>query len=74
MNVKRNLMYSNSFPNGTNNVSGYQSSYDKATKQLDDVSAYFGLSFSHRQKINNPVSGDPGQLDILTEITKLLYS
>jgi len=61
------------FPNGTNNVSGYQSSYDKATKQLNDISEYFGLSFAHRQKINNPAAGGNGQLNLLDEINKMLH-
>ena len=60
------------FPNGTNNISGYQSSYDKATKQLNDVSEYFGLSFSHRQKINNPTAG-PQQLSLLDQISEMLH-
>lgn len=61
------------FPNGTNNVSGYQSSYDKATKQLDSISEYFGLSFTHRQKINNPVANNSGQLSLIDQINEMLH-
>jgi hypothetical protein len=60
------------FPNGTNNVSGYQTSYEKATKQLTDISEYFGLSFTHRQKINSPEAGDPNQLNLLDQIKEVL--
>ncbi|OCK44360.1 hypothetical protein BA195_06700 [Tenacibaculum soleae] len=60
------------FKNGTNNITGYQSSYDKATKQLDDISQYFGLSFAHRQKINNPSAGSNGQLNLLDQINEML--
>ena len=58
------------FPNGSNNVTGYQTSYDKATKQLNDISEYFGLSFVHRQKINDPTSGDPNQTRLWEEVAK----
>jgi hypothetical protein len=50
------------FANKTNNVSGYQTMYEKATKQLEDVSAHFGLSFKDRNKLKMP-TGDPAQLD-----------
>jgi phage terminase small subunit len=60
------------FSNGTNNVTGYQSSYDKATKQLNDISEYFGLSFAHRQKINNPAANATGQLSLLDQINEML--
>lgn len=60
------------FKNGTNNITGYQSSYDKATKQLDDISNYFGLSFIHRQKINNPNSTPSNQLNLLDQISEML--
>lgn len=51
------------FKNKTTNVSGYQTMYEKATKQLDDVSAHFGLSIKDRQKLK-PASADPKQLSI----------
>ena len=63
-----------SFPNGTNNVSGYQTSYDKATKQLNDISEYFGLSFIHRQKIKNPGTEDPNQLKMFDYVLQKLHS
>jgi hypothetical protein len=60
------------FANGTNNVTGYQSSYDKATKQLTDISIYFGLSFTHRQNIDNPAANGSGQLSLLDQINEML--
>ena len=61
------------FKNGASNISAYQTSYDKATKQLNDVSEYFGLSFAHRQKINNPGSNNNGQLSLLDQISDMLH-
>lgn len=39
------------FKTGASNITGYQTMYEKATKQLDDVSAHFGLSIRDRQKL-----------------------
>ena len=58
------------FQNKTTNVSGYQTMYEKATKQLDDVSAHFGLSFKDRAKLKMP-EGNNGQLDVFEEYLKL---
>lgn len=51
------------FSNKTTNVSGYQTMYEKATKQLEDVSAHFGLSFKDRFKLKAPTT-DPAQFDM----------
>ena len=52
------------FANRTTNVSGYQTMYEKATKQLDEVSAHFGLSFKDRHKLNEKQTSDPNQLSM----------
>ncbi|MFD1292657.1 hypothetical protein ACFQ5N_02305 [Lutibacter holmesii] len=51
------------FANKTTNVSGYQTMYEKATKQLNEVSAHFGLSFRDRKKLAME-SAETGQLDL----------
>lgn len=58
------------FQNKTTNVSGYQTMYEKATKQLEDISAHFGLSFRDRNKLKMP-AGESGQLDMFDEWMKL---
>jgi len=60
------------FTSGATNVTGYQTMYEKATKQLDDVSAHFGLSIRDRKKlgVTNEESGN--QMSLFDEISKAL--
>lgn len=51
------------FANKTTNVSGYQTMYEKATKQLEDVSSHFGMSFKDRKKLAMEPANS-GQLDL----------
>lgn len=55
------------FSNKTTNVSGYQTMYEKATKQLDDVSSHFGLSIKDRQKLKVE-NVDDGQLSLWDKV------
>ena len=61
------------FKTGATNVSGYQTMYEKATKQLDDVSAHFGLSIKDRGRLKDIEIADDNQLDLFKEIEKMLH-
>lgn len=61
------------FKNNTSNITGYQTSYDKATKQLDEVSRHFGLSFSDRKKLGKNNTTDPNQTRLFDQVLKELY-
>jgi len=62
------------FKNNTSNITGYQTSYDKATKQLDDVSRHFGLSFSDRKRLGEHNTTDPNQTVLFDKFLEELYS
>lgn len=53
------------FASGATNVTGYQTMYEKATKQLDEVSAHFGLSIRDRQKIEVVENSGGMQMNLL---------
>lgn len=59
------------FKNKTSNVSGFQTMYEKATKQLDDASAHFGLSIRDRKKLSLNEKEDPNQLNFLEALQML---
>lgn len=61
------------FKNNTTNVTGYQTMYEKATKQLDEVSAHFGLSIKDRQKMK-VTETDNGQLSLFDKVLSELKS
>lgn len=61
------------FTSGATNVTGYQTMYEKATKQLDELSARFGLSEKDRKKLGATSSADDGQLDLFDEVLKKLH-
>lgn len=63
-----------SFKNNTSNITGYQTSYDKATKQLDEISRHFGLSFSDRKKLGENNSEDPNQTSLFDEVLNKIYN
>lgn len=61
------------FASGATNVTGYQTMYEKATKQLDDISAHFGLSFKDRKKLGAIENANEGQLDLFQEVVNRLH-
>lgn len=61
------------FPSKATNVTGYQTMYEKATKQLDDVSAHFGLSIKDRNKIKAVEGPNDNQLNLFDEMYKKLH-
>jgi len=60
------------FSSGATNVTGYQTMYEKATKQLEDISAHFGLSIKDRKKLNATTSVDDSQLSLFEQMQQQL--
>ena len=60
------------FVSGATNVTGYQTMYEKATKQLDDVSAHFGLSIKDRKKLGATSEAGEGQLNMFEQMEMFL--
>ncbi len=59
------------YSSGATALTAYQNMYDKATKQLNDVSAHFGLSLKDRSKLNK-LEEDSGQLGLFDQVYKKL--
>lgn len=59
------------FQSGATNVTGHISIIEKADKNLDDVSAHFGLSIRDRQKLKVE-NQNTGQLSLFETIAKKL--
>jgi len=62
------------FSSGATNITGYQTMYEKATKQLDDVSSHFGLSIRDRKKLGAVNEGSENQLSLFEQVAKSLHN
>jgi len=60
------------FKTKATNITGHVSILEKADKNLDSVSAHFGLSIKDRGKLKTVKPSDPGQYTLFEDVIKQL--
>lgn len=60
------------YTTGAQNISPHLTVVEKADKNLDEISAHFGLSIRDRQKLKKVQAPDSGQLDLFETIEKMM--